>query len=69
MEQVETSLLERLQHTQKKESEVFQNLTKVIKDALESQKQRLEFKQERNERIRRDYHEPPKLTQWESLLR
>jgi flagellar motility protein MotE (MotC chaperone) len=34
MEEVESRLLERLQHTQKKESEVFQSLTSAIREAL-----------------------------------
>jgi hypothetical protein len=36
MEQIESRLLERLQHTQKKESEVFMNLTNAIRDSLQS---------------------------------
>lgn len=27
------------------------------------------MKQEKNDRIRKDYHEPPKLSQWEEILR
>lgn len=41
MEQVENQMLQRLQNTQKKESEVFNNLTLAIKMALQSQKDRL----------------------------
>ena len=55
MEEVESRLLERLQHTQKKESEVYQSLTTAIRDALQSQKTRLEVKQERNDQIRKEY--------------
>ena len=62
-------MLQRLQHTQKKESEVFNSLTSAIKMALQSQKSRLIQKQEKNDRIRREYLEPPKLSQWEELLR
>ena len=55
-------MLQRLQNTQKKESEVFNNLTQAIKVALQSQKERLLQKQEKNDRIRREYMEPPKLS-------
>ncbi len=69
MEQLEGQMLQRLQNTQKKESEVFNGLTQAIKLALQSQKERLMQKQEKNDRIRREYMEPPKLSQWEEILR
>lgn len=66
---MESQLLSKLQHTQKRENEVFSQLTGAIREALQSQKDRLAMKQQKNDIIRKNYHEPPKLSQWEEVLR